>query len=216
MRGARPRVRSRRAAGRCRHRGRAPRCRGRALRPGPQSGRAPPAAPSGRSPHRFAGASRRSLVLLAVGRKRLVGGLSGLVDLCLRRLALLDLGDRLELLDLLGRRSLLSRFGRYLLVLLAGELLVRGNAAVAGARDGRVGAALAVREDRGAAAGVVAGLAVALARAGERRLGLGLGELLVGLDVHLPAGQAGGETGVQTLLADRERKLVVRDDDGSL
>ena len=41
-------------------------------------------------------------------------------------------------------------------------------------------------------------------------------ELGVGLDVDLPAGQARGEAGVQALLADRERELVVRDDDGRL
>src|SRR5206468_847041 len=75
----------------------------------------------------------------------------------------------------------------------------------------RVRAALAVREDRRAAARVL--LAV-LALAAEGRLGLGLRELTVGLDVDLPAGQARGQSGVQPLLADRERELVVGDDDG--
>ena len=56
-------------------------------------------------------------------------------------------------------------------------------------------------------------LAVAAA---ERRLGLRLRELGVGLDVDLPAGQPCGEPGVQALLADRERELVVGDDDGRL
>src|SRR5204863_4135575 len=74
----------------------------------------------------------------------------------------------------------------------------------------RIRAALAGREDRGAAACEL--LLLALARVG----GLGLlgRELGVGLDVDLPAGQTRGEAGVHALLADRQRELVVRHDDG--
>ena len=52
--------------------------------------------------------------------------------------------------------------------------------------------------------------------AAEGRLGLGLGELGVALDVDLPAGETRGEAGVHALLADRERELVVGSDDGRL
>src|SRR5690348_8737932 len=124
-------------------------------------------------------------------------------------LGLGQLGLRLELrLRLLDDR---------LLVVLdvgpQGELLVRRDAAVAGAGKGRVRAALAGRENRGAAAGEL-GVRVAIAR--EGRLGLLGRELGVGLDVDLPAGQARGQAGVHALLADRERELVVRHDDGGL
>src|SRR5213078_2246609 len=96
--------------------------------------------------------------------------------------------------------------------LLRGELLVGGNPAVARAGQRRVWAALAGREDRRAAAGeLLLGSA-----AGEGGLGLLGCELRVGLDVDLPAGQARGEAGVHTLLADRERELVVGHDDGRL
>ena len=58
---------------------------------------------------------------------------------------------------------------------------------------------------------------LALIVAAEGRLGLRLRELRVGLDVDLPAGEAArGEAGVQALLADRERELVIRHDDGRL
>ena len=50
----------------------------------------------------------------------------------------------------------------------------------------------------------------------RRPLGLRLRELGVRLDVDLPARQPRGEAGVEALLADRERELVVRDDDGRL
>ena len=92
-----------------------------------------------------------------------------------------------------------------------GELLVRRDAAEPRAGQRRVRTALARREDRGAAADRVA---VVLARVCG--LGLLLGELRVGLDVDLPARQAGGEAGVQAFLADRERELVVGDDDRRL
>src|SRR5262245_13246385 len=91
------------------------------------------------------------------------------------------------------------------------ELLVRGNAAVARARQGRVRAALPGREHGGAAAGELGVALVALAR--EGRFGLLGRELGVGLDVDLPAGEAGGEAGVHALLADRKRELVVGHDD---
>src|SRR5439155_651182 len=84
------------------------------------------------------------------------------------------------------------------------ELLVRRHAAVAGAGQRSVRAALAVREDRRAPAGELLVLAAA-----EGRLGLGLRELAVGLDVDLPARQPRGQAGVHALLADRERELVV-------
>ena len=87
-----------------------------------------------------------------------------------------------------------------------------GHAAVVRAGQRGVRAALAVRQHRRAAAGEL--LRVVLAGVG--RLGLGLGELGVRLDVDLPARQARGEPGVEAVLADRERELVVRDDDGRL
>ena len=87
-----------------------------------------------------------------------------------------------------------------------------GDAAEPRAGQRRVRAALAVGEDRDAAAGEV----LAFRAAAEGSLGLGLGELGVGLDVDLPAGEAGGQAGVQALLADRERELVVGDDDRRL
>src|SRR5436190_292792 len=118
------------------------------------------------------------------------------------------LGERLQLRLRLGDDRLdVGRLGRAL-----GELLVCGNAAVARAGQRRVRAALAVGEDGGAAAGDLR----VLAAAAESGLRLGLSELAVGLDVDLPAGQAGGETGVHALLADRERELVVGRDDRRL
>src|SRR4029077_6626274 len=87
------------------------------------------------------------------------------------------------------------------------------HAAVLRAGQRRVRAALAVGEDRGAASREVLG---ALFAAAEGRLGLRLREFGVALDVDLPAGEARGEAGVHALLADRERELVVGDDDGRL
>src|SRR6185437_5968065 len=95
-----------------------------------------------------------------------------------------------------------------------GELLVRGDAAVARAGQRRVRAALAAREHGAAAAGEL-GVPL-LAVAGVGSLGLLGRELGVGLDVDLPAGQARGQAGVHALLADRQRKLVVRRDHGGL
>ena len=69
-------------------------------------------------------------------------------------------------------------------------------------------------ESSAAAARRVASFLVAVAA--EGRLGLLLGELGVADDVDLPAGQAVREAGVHALLADRERELVVGDDDRRL
>src|SRR5947207_2259097 len=117
-------------------------------------------------------------------------------------------GERLELRIGLGDDGL--RIG--LLRLALGEFLMGCDAAVAGAGQRRVRAALAVREDGGAAAGEL----LVLATTAEGSLGLGLGELTVGLDVDLPAGQTRGETGIHALLADRKRELVVWGDDSRL
>ena len=87
------------------------------------------------------------------------------------------------------------------------ELLMRGNAAVPRAGQRGVRTALPVRENRGAATGVL----LAVLGSGIRGLGLRLRELLLGLDVDLPAREPGRESGIQTLLADRERELVVRE-----
>src|SRR6185436_10892009 len=76
-----------------------------------------------------------------------------------------------------------------------GELLVGRDAAEARAGQRRVRAALAVREDRDAAAREVVAVG-----AGEGSLGLGLRELRVRLDVDLPARQARGESGVRPSL----------------
>ena len=92
------------------------------------------------------------------------------------------------------------------------ERLVRRDAAEARAGQRGVRAALAVREDRRAAAGEV----LLVAAAAERDVGLRLRELGVGLDVDLPAGETRGEAGVHAFLADRERELVVGDDDRRL
>src|SRR5207248_4226976 len=93
--------------------------------------------------------------------------------------------ERLELrLRLRDDRLLVRRLG-----LALRQLLVGRHAAVARPRERRVRAALAVGEDRRAAAGEL----LALALATECGLGLGLRELAVGLDIDLPAGQAGRE-----------------------
>src|SRR5439155_565187 len=92
------------------------------------------------------------------------------------------------------------------------KLLVRRHTAVLRAGQRGVRTTLAVGEDRAATAGVV--LPTFAVAAAEGRVGLGLRELGVALDVDLPAGKARGEAGVHALLADRERELVVGDDDG--
>src|SRR5215204_4102199 len=87
---------------------------------------------------------------------------------------------------------------------LAGQRLVRVEAAVARARQRGVRAAPAVAEDRRAAAAdlllLVAGVLLLL------------GELGLRADVDAPAGEACGEAGVLALAADRERQLVVGND----
>src|SRR5204863_8836367 len=93
------------------------------------------------------------------------------------------------------------------------ELLLRRDPAILRAAKRRVRAPLAVGEDRRAAPGDVLTLAV---RAAVRDLGLRLRELGVALDVDLPAREPRGEAGVHALLADRERELVVGDDDRRL
>src|SRR5579864_7247790 len=92
------------------------------------------------------------------------------------------------------------------------ERLVRRNSAPAGPGQRGVRAALAVREDRAAPTGEI----LLVATAAECHVGLRLRELGVALDVDLPAGEARGETCVHAFLADRERELVVGDDDRRL
>src|SRR5690349_1804616 len=92
---------------------------------------------------------------------------------------------------------------------LALERLVRLEPAVARARQRGVGAAAAVGEDGAAAPAQLLLLAVA-------RLLLLLGELGLGADVDPPAREAGREAGVLALAADRQRELVVGDDDRRL
>ena len=118
------------------------------------------------------------------------------------RVRLHRVGERLELrLGLRDDRLLVIR-------VVERELLVSRDPAVLRAGERGVRAALAVGEDRGAAAGEVLR---AFSAAAEGSFRLGLGELGVALDVDLPAGEARGEAGVHTLLADRERQLVVRE-----
>src|SRR3954451_490881 len=201
-------ARSRRAACRCRRPVPARPSLRSILRFSLQTAAARPAGPSGRIRRSCGPEWRASLgraVLPAGSRDFLDGGVGrlgfGFADgVC--SVGGLLLGFRLGLghRDDLARRRLARR-----------ELLVGLDAAEAGARQRRVRAALAVREDRGAAAGELLVVSAAVGR-----VGLGAGELALGLDVDLPAGQARCETGVEALLADRERKLIVRHDDGRL
>src|SRR5262249_8446152 len=105
---------------------------------------------------------------------------------------------------------LLDDWVRLAVGLVQREILMRRHAAVLPARERCVRAALAARQDGGAAPGEVAFLA---AVAAEGRLGLLLGELGVADDVDLPAGEPVRKASVHALLADRERKLIVGDDD---
>src|SRR5687768_11566186 len=84
------------------------------------------------------------------------------------------------------------------------ERLVALEPAVAGVGQGRVRAAPAVAEDRGAAA---ADLLLLVGR-----VGLLLGELGLGPDVDPPACEPRREAGVLALAADRQRQLVVGHD----
>src|SRR4249919_1960799 len=187
--------------------------------------RPPPAPPRGRMgrfgplrPSAIWGQSRtrerlRTLGCVAVDGFGSVLDYSHDFELSRLGLELRDLCDRLcdgDLLDDLLGELLLCRLD--LAGMRGGESLVRRHAAVARARERGVRAALAVREHRCAAPGGL--LAVLGPRVRELRFGLG--ELLLGLDVDLPASESGREAGVQALLADRERKLVVGDDDGRL
>src|SRR5712691_9628085 len=92
------------------------------------------------------------------------------------------------------------------------KLLMRRQAAVARAGERLVRTALAVRQHRRAAAGEL----LALVRSAVSCGGFRLSELGVRLDVHLPAGEARGQACVQSFLADRERKLIIWNDDGRL
>jgi hypothetical protein len=83
---------------------------------------------------------------------------------------------------------------------------VRRDAAVAGPGQRGVRTPLSVGEEGGASAGEVTGAVVRARKGGVRLL---LRELAVRLDVDLPPGEARGEAGVEPLLADRERELVV-------
>ena len=84
-----------------------------------------------------------------------------------------------------------------------------GQAAVARPGQRGVRTATASREHGGAAA-------VDLVGALDLDLLLLLGELGLGLDVDPPAGQLGRQPGVLSLAPDRQRELVVGDDDGRL
>src|SRR5215211_5399615 len=201
-RGPRAPARSRPDGGTCRRRVPAPRPAGRAGRRRRRSGSARASRPCGRSRRRSGsvrGPPLRGCVLALVRLEIATGVGDGR-----GRSELLDLGVARDLRRLL-RRDLRHVAG----VLDERELLMRRDAAVPRAGQRRVRAALAVGEDRRAAAGEV----LLVAAAAEDGLGLGLRKLGVGLDVDLPAGQPRGEAGVQPLLADRQRELVVGDDD---
>src|SRR6266536_2005297 len=227
-------VRSRRGGHRCTHLARSPRVPRRARRRARRSARARAGARGGRS-RRSAGPALPLLLrprcLLHRNARRHV-----------RRLGLLGLRRRQRLLrvrDLrlrhgrrrVGDRRLVARSGRLrrglrgrgrgrrlrrlaadVVGARACERLVRRHAAEAGAGQGGVRAPLAVGQDRRAPAGQL----LFVAAAAEGDLGLGPRELRVGLDVDLPAREPGREAGVHALLANRERELVVRDDDGRL
>src|ERR671935_152989 len=105
-----------------------------------------------------------------------------------------------------GRWALRSLLG-------PGQLAVRGDAAVAAALERLVRAALAGGRDGDPAAGELALLLVDARVRLVRLLGV---VLRLGHDVDAPPGEAVGETGVQPLLADRQRKLAVGHDDGRL
>src|SRR5918995_2924591 len=151
------------------------------------------------------------------GRHRAGLGRGNLARLGRRQLGDVRLGGDLvtlgrQLLVCSADRHGLAALDRLARGLAVGERRVRGDSTEAGTRDRCVGAALAVREDRGAAAGEV----LACLPSAEGCLGLGRGKLGLRLDVDLPPGQARGEAGVQALLADRECQLVLGDDDRRL
>src|SRR5436190_2535730 len=227
-------ARSRRAAHTCRRPGRARRGPARARRPAPRSagaragtrgGRnrrsAGPGRPSGLPPrlllHRYARGNRRRGRLLGLrDGQRLLGIRHGRLGdrrgRVRRRLGLGRDGRLRRRLLGCGASRCLGRLAADVVGAGARERLVRRHAAEAGARQCGVRAALAVRQDRRAAARQL----LLVAAAAEGDVGLGLRELGVRLDVDLPAGETRGETGVHALLADRERELVVGDDDRRL
>src|SRR6185437_14784314 len=94
-----------------------------------------------------------------------------------------------------------------------GQRHVRGDAAVAAPVERLVGATLAGRRDRDAAARelVLLALGAGVGLVGVVGVVLGLAD-----DVDPPPGQAMGEAGVLPLLADRERELAVGHDHGRL
>src|SRR5918994_703841 len=160
---------------------------------------------------------RRHFGRLWTGRHRAGLGRGNLARLGRRQLGDVRLGGDLvtlgrQLLVCSADRHGLAALDRLARGLAVGERRVRGDSTEAGTRDRCVRAALAVREDRGAAAGEV----LACLPSAEGCLGLGRGKLGLRLDVDLPPGQARGEAGVQALLADRERQLVLGDDDRRL
>src|SRR5580765_2855283 len=120
------------------------------------------------------------------------------------RLGRRRVGDRLELGVCFGH----DRFDVVASVL-ERELLMSRETAIPGPGQRLVRAALAVREHRGAATREF--LAFGAGAVGGSRLGLG--ELGVGLNVDLPAGQPRRKPGIEALLADRQRELVVGNDD---
>src|SRR4051794_7732653 len=113
-------------------------------------------------------------------------------------------GDRLELGVCFGDNRLDVIAG-----VLERELLMGRETAVPGPGQGLVRAALAVREHRRAATGEFLAFGAG-AVSGSR---LGLSELGVGLNINLPAGQPGRKPSIEALLADRQRELVIGNDD---
>ena len=108
-----------------------------------------------------------------------------------------DAADHLRSLELLARGLAL------------GELAVCGDPAEARAGDRGVGAALAVRRGSRCSGRRTPRPSRRPRSAASASAWANLG---VGLDVDLPPGQARGQTGVQALLADRQRELVLGDD----
>src|SRR5919108_2098634 len=208
MPAAPPPARSRPCAGACRRRvrGGAARDPVPALPEAPRSARAPAAGPSAHSPRTCESgrpSRRRSFVLRSLFRllDTLRGGL-GLAGLGRRRLFLLR-SRSTDRHGCLGRDLLAG-------LLAGGELAVGRDAAVAGAGQGRVRAALAGGEDGRATAREL------LLGAAEGGLCLRARELGVRGDVDLPAREPRGQAGVQALLAYGERQLIVGDDDRRL
>src|SRR6185295_7560698 len=140
-------------------------------------------------------------------------------DLFLSRLYVLGLGLGDDLVDLalvgigVGEDFDLGLGDRaedgHLVGLETAQRLVLGQAAVGRAPDRRVGATAAGGQHRHATT-VEGFFALVL------DLGVFGGKLGLRLDVDAPAGEAGSETGVLAIAADRQRELVVGDDHGRL